>query len=560
MSLYEHGRILAVNRVYLGSELVGDHAAGVTTLLVEDPVDFDELGGWLSVNDQLLEYTSCDDETGELTLATALPVGGYDGDRVYPWDTLYRELASDTVAQVELDGEDDNADPIEATVAHHLVRSLEEGIRALTGESVLLELDGDEWRVVDVRGATTQAATSTSVRFMQDRFTVATGTDAFKLTYLPITNSEHLYWHPGAGAGIYQTQGTGWYRTEQTVHLTGSPAPAEVGDVVTVEYAYNDGAYLPPDPLGWGSGDWSYLQIDPTDTVDRSAVAFDDSTWAVSDAAFGSDTEGHPLGWPAPVTTWDANTALWIRKHVYLDVAGAPPAPTGDTCSPFGCLDSITYEIVEDPEGRTYAYPWDDVVRKYFRFYFHFTSFEPDHGIEWLAPLDRNVEGGNSVAWIGDITVTIDTDTSTNPIVSQLTGDACFNPGHYLYGAMPTGCQVAYGTGEINSGTNSLNYGVTNPPMGLWWYGSATDLDGEPLDPAGPLFPEEGETKTVQVSARVDDKATIYWNGVALGSTTGPGQIGPYTVTGIQDNVIAARGEDTNGLSYLDVAVVEVNE
>lgn len=151
---YEHGRILAINEVTLGSELVSAHAAGVTSLTVADPVDFDVDGGTLLINGQVIGYTSCDDETGEITLVDPLAAAAEEGDRVDAYDPLYNIPTTDRVAQVILDGDDANTDALEATIAHALIAYLPEGIRTGQGEAVLLEWDGDDLRIADLLGQT----------------------------------------------------------------------------------------------------------------------------------------------------------------------------------------------------------------------------------------------------------------------------------------------------------------------------------------------------------------------------------------------------------------------
>lgn len=157
----EHGRVLAVNRVRLGSELVGAHAADASSLLVEDGADFDEDGGSLLVGAQVVTYSAAThieaDDTASLTLTATLTAAGSDGDPVLLYDASRAAIASEVYAECEIDGEA-GGDTIRALVAHHLLDSLPEGIRGLVGESVLMAEDGDDWRVIDVLGLDGEAS------------------------------------------------------------------------------------------------------------------------------------------------------------------------------------------------------------------------------------------------------------------------------------------------------------------------------------------------------------------------------------------------------------------
>lgn len=237
---YEHGRILNVQLVTYGSELAADTAAGATTLVVEDAADFDETGGHLLVNDELIAYTAVDDETGAIALATPLITAAEEGDRVKLFDPLYSTVTTEKLAFCKVDGDEDDADPVEATLALHLVDKIEEGIRGVTGESVLLELDGDEWRVVDVLGFGDPETGAGATKFYQDQTTVATvGDQTVHLTFEPIAHSEHVYWN-----GIYQP-GSEWSRTGQVVAVTDDDSVIEVDDILVVEYAYRSGFGAP---------------------------------------------------------------------------------------------------------------------------------------------------------------------------------------------------------------------------------------------------------------------------------------------------------------------------
>lgn len=294
--MYEHGHVLAVNNMVLGSELVADHAAGVEALTVQDAADFDEDGGWLKVGSHVIEYTSVDDDEGVITLMHGLPTAFAEGDEVAVWDDLRKTVTTEKVAQVELDGLDDNVDPLEAVVPLRLLNDLEEGIRGAKGESVLLELDGDEWRIADLLGLAAESASG--VHFYQHRHTVfGNGDTMVLLPHTPADHSEHLYIN-----GVQYTESEGWSRTNAVVTI--ASALVREGDLVTVEYAYVAVNATPPvsiEIIPFGSPGWTYLPNLPnSDSTDYSSPTYDDSAWAV---------KAMPMSWDA-----GKRLKLWARK------------------------------------------------------------------------------------------------------------------------------------------------------------------------------------------------------------------------------------------------------
>lgn len=81
------------------------------------------------------------------------------------------------------------------------------------------------------------------VKFMQDTFTIThSGEQTLSLSYVPIDNSEHLYWE-----GYYQ-RGDQWSRAADTnkIRLPDPLGLLSVGDKITVEYAYIEGNEYSP--------------------------------------------------------------------------------------------------------------------------------------------------------------------------------------------------------------------------------------------------------------------------------------------------------------------------
>ena len=82
---------------------------------------------------------------------------------------------------------------------------------------------------------TDEAEWGFGIKAYQDQITVTgSGTQTLRLTYQPIPNSEHLYWN-----GNYQP-GSEWSRDEWTVTIPDSGSVIESGDILVMEYLYED--------------------------------------------------------------------------------------------------------------------------------------------------------------------------------------------------------------------------------------------------------------------------------------------------------------------------------
>ena len=235
---YEYGRIVSVDLIPLGGSLAADAAAAATSITVEDASDFDENGGSLLLNGVAYTYTAWteDDATGvgTIALSTGLAGAAVEGDMVAVYDTQYRTASTYKQAEVAVTGDDGNVDTLPASIADHLVDKIDEGIRGTTGESVKLELDGDEWVIVDVLGLGDPAAAGMLGHNTDTHTVAATGTQTFFLSHEPIAGTEHFRW---GGLDLLPSE---WTRAGKIVTIA-TPNYAEVGDVYSAAYFYRGG-------------------------------------------------------------------------------------------------------------------------------------------------------------------------------------------------------------------------------------------------------------------------------------------------------------------------------
>lgn len=150
---------------------------------------------------------------------------------------------------------------------------------------------------------------------------VGSGDLTIDLTYLPIAGSLHVYWN-----GVAQPP-TGWTRTGLTLVLADPDSLIAAGDVVTCAYAVDRSVTTPVQESGvladWGAG-FRWLQVDQSDGTDRSAIAYDDSSWTTSAGAVGHPVGAHPdqPSWPV-VATDTASSAVGLWGRVPLDIAAS---------------------------------------------------------------------------------------------------------------------------------------------------------------------------------------------------------------------------------------------
>jgi len=151
----DSGQVVNVTTRKLGDELAAAVTLGATTITITDVVDFNEDGGTLWIGGTAYDYLTADDDTGIITLVTAL-LAGYAAEEPVTLD------GSETLAQVVLDGD---GEAITARIPHHLRTLLVDGIRSPNkGEWVRLDRTDSQWRIADVFDVAPQITVTRPVR------------------------------------------------------------------------------------------------------------------------------------------------------------------------------------------------------------------------------------------------------------------------------------------------------------------------------------------------------------------------------------------------------------
>lgn len=147
----EWGRVVAVEDITLGDELVVDAVIGATMLELRSTAEFDEDGGVLRIAGDELTYLNADDDTNTIGLAVATT-------KLYAAETPVKIVDSEIrYAHVLLDGSDDD-EPLVARVPRALRDRIAAGLKDI-GEPVLIQFENDEWVVTDVLSASPGART-----------------------------------------------------------------------------------------------------------------------------------------------------------------------------------------------------------------------------------------------------------------------------------------------------------------------------------------------------------------------------------------------------------------
>jgi hypothetical protein len=150
VAVTERGVIQDVNLATLGAYLAVDAAGAATSLVVDSGIDFDELGGTLTISGADYTYVTVDFDTNPDTdtitgLSPALPGTVLAGTRV--------DVAPVTVELKAKLLPEHAGDTVSALVPHGLMDRVPEGIRAPgLGEVVLYEKIADQFVITDLRG------------------------------------------------------------------------------------------------------------------------------------------------------------------------------------------------------------------------------------------------------------------------------------------------------------------------------------------------------------------------------------------------------------------------
>jgi hypothetical protein len=236
----ERGEVQAVALVAQGSEVDADVAAGSLLLTVTNPVDFDEDGGTLEINDTRYEYETVDPDSGIVTLTLPLSSAISDGDRVLIISG--GKIATDYIAYVSLG----DGDEVEVPIPYAERDLWPEGEY---DDPVVVDLSDDLEEILTVPGRIPLRdggyidPNTLPLRAFQDQWSATgPGAQSLRLTYQPVLNSEHLYWN-----GVYQPASE-WSRSSWDVTIPDATSVLEAGDQLVMEYLYTDDALRPVVP------------------------------------------------------------------------------------------------------------------------------------------------------------------------------------------------------------------------------------------------------------------------------------------------------------------------
>jgi hypothetical protein len=119
------GHVRSVRSVRLGDVLAADASASDAMLTLENVEDFDEVGGFILLDDtEQAEYTAVDFDLNTLTLAAGIGSGYESGTSV----TMYPDVI-ERRALVEIDDSDQDDEVLDVRVPHALYLYLPEGVR-----------------------------------------------------------------------------------------------------------------------------------------------------------------------------------------------------------------------------------------------------------------------------------------------------------------------------------------------------------------------------------------------------------------------------------------------
>lgn len=139
------GQVLSVLETPLSASLTVAAASGALVLTVDDVADFDETGGWLSLNGTAYQYDSTDDAANTITLTTGTTAAAAVDDVAYAWDHDHGRVLTTTKASVGCP-----EGPVTATVPPDLAPYLSRDMRGGPAESVSIDhpaKNPDAWEV-----------------------------------------------------------------------------------------------------------------------------------------------------------------------------------------------------------------------------------------------------------------------------------------------------------------------------------------------------------------------------------------------------------------------------
>ena len=129
------GHVRSVRTIRLGDVLTADANSSDTTLYLEDVEDFDEKGGFVSIEaddgtTEIAEYDTVDFDANTLDIPLGIVNSYSSGDAVliYTGDDNH-PYVTERRAQVEVDDSDDDDEVLDVRIPHALYLYLPEGIR-----------------------------------------------------------------------------------------------------------------------------------------------------------------------------------------------------------------------------------------------------------------------------------------------------------------------------------------------------------------------------------------------------------------------------------------------
>lgn len=271
------GRIINVTAHLLGSNLTADAATGATVLQLVDAAVFDELaGGSLQVGDVVYTYTAVDNDADTVTIPDGVAVDAFEGDRVDVWDPVTSRVQREYRALVALPGALDNDDSVDAALSQALALQLGEGSREPgEGESVILELRGTEWVIIDAVGMEATSNILTGAQAGADSTSITSTTAGSGTSSADGSDSIAI----GVGASVAADADSGVAIGDGAACDTGAAFSVALGNRALAQsdeaVAIGDGAQA--------NGEYSVAIGSPSEADGAAAIAIGSSSSAVGD-------------------------------------------------------------------------------------------------------------------------------------------------------------------------------------------------------------------------------------------------------------------------------------